>query len=363
MIEQVINIHNQWTALLGVSVAFFCWSWVLPRFGAVAAVLFGFSSCSSIWYWTEMYNRYLSVDPYNQTALRYFACDSVAKLMLIAVPLMIYSKDRERFKYFGETIAPLFVAANSLLAIYEGIATGDCGNNNCGGIIGNPSISMGAMVCMLPVFITSFRKQWFVLSLAVIASFISQSSVAMGLLAAYFGLWLFPWKMLRDGIPYKQLAYSCACVVAVMASAHFAVGKELTNDSDRFKTWHQMFHHWNVPLNYLTGTGLGTYHVFSVNLQGQDLGAVPKFWWNTLHNDFLQMLFECGIVGFLLLFAAYGSALLKTLKEYDYRISLSIVLFGLYMTLDPALHNPIPVLFGAWLFVYALRREPTKEYL
>lgn len=362
MITQIINVHNQWTFALGLSSLLFS-AWILPRFGALAAALFAFSAASSIWVWAYMNNRYVSVNPYDQMALRYFAADSIAKLMLVAVPLMIYSKDRGRFKYWGETIAPLFVVASSLVAIYERIMQPTCGENNCGGLVANPSISMAMMVCMLPICIDSFKRGWRFLLLASVAVFISESSIAMGLLAAYFGLWLFPWKMLRDGIPYKQLAYSVAVVFAVMASAHFAVGKELTNDSDRFKVWHQMMLHWNVPMNRLLGTGLGTYHVISIHLQAHDLGSTPTFWWNTLHNDFLQMLFECGIVGFLLLLSSYGSALLKTLKEYDYRISLSIVLFGLYMTLDPALHNPIPVLFGAWLFTYALRKPTNEEYI
>ncbi len=111
------------------------------------------------------------------------------------------------------------------------------------------------------------------------------------------------------------------------------------------------------------GTGLGTYHVLSPILQRMAKGMVDptQGWWNTLHNDPLQMLFECGLVGFVLLLATYYSALTKVLRENDWQIAMSIILFGIYICLNPALHNPIPSLFGAWLFAYALRKSP-KEY-
>ena len=357
MIAQALDYWNQYAAVTALCVFLFCYKWVAPRFGNIAALLLGTSAGSSIWFWLFVQNRYVTIEPYKQMALRYFAADSIAKIMLIAVPLMVLSENRLTFLLFGELAASFFVVGSSLFSLYEAARYG-CNGLTCGGFIGNPSISMGLMVCMLPVFIRSWKRQWPVLALAAAAVFVSGSSIALGLLAAYVGLSLFPWRF-----DFPKMSLAAAASLAVMFVGKLALGSEFANDSDRFKIWRFMMERWSAPWNLLFGTGLGTYHVFSINLQ-----KIPKFevvvpggWWNTLHNDFLQQLFECGIVGGLLLLATYGSALRKVIKERDWYIALSVALFGIYMSLDPALHNPLPVLFGAWLFIYALRK-PTKEY-
>ncbi len=346
----LLDYHYQYTAVLALSAFFFCNNWVKPRFGIPASLLLAFCAYSAIWVWAFVQNRYVNVDPYNQMALRYFAADSIAKIMLICVPMMLLAENRQRMLLLGEIACSTFVVGNSAVALWE--ARNGCTGLTCGGLIGNPSISMGLMVCILPVFIRSW-KQWPILVMACLAVFLSKSSIAVGLLAAY--ACLYSVSMIRKSP--KWLLFPFFATAAIFSIAHYAIGgKELLNDSDRFMVWKEMLYHWNVPGNFHFGTGIGTYHVFSINLQ-QINHIAGSMWWNTLHNDWLQMLFECGVVGVSLLIFSYCSALRKIWREKNWPISISIILYGIYMALDPALHNPVPILFGVWLFTYALRRD------
>lgn len=368
----VTDYYYQWTALLMIPAAIFLFSWVRPRFGIAAMMLLGACLYSAIMVWCFKDNRYLSIDFYNQTALRYFACDSVAKIMLILVPMMLFTEKRMTMLFTGKVLASFFVIGNSVASLYQRFKLGECTGLTCGGLVGNPSISMGAMVCMLPIFIRSWR-QWPIIALAASAIFISKSSIAVGLLAAYSILFMAS-KIRFNVISWAVAAFmveASAVIAFIFGTARYAVGKELLNDSDRFMIWKFMFDRWRNPGNIFTGTGLGTYHVIGINLQNfldPDTGKMihqvaGQMHWVTLHNDFFQMLFECGVIGLFLLTLTYCVALFKSFREKEFGITISVILYGLYMFLDPALHNPVPVLFGAWLFTYALRKNNTfKEY-
>jgi O-antigen ligase len=156
-----------------------------------------------------------------------------------------------------------------------------------------------------------------------------------------------------------------AGVSAIFGIGLFFHGSHVFHDSDRFKVWKFMTEAWaSNPANIPVGMGLGTYHVISINLQGAPQSPIAtNYHWNSFHNDWLEMLFCGGAVGFSLLLLSYFSALLKAVRELDWQIALSIILYGLYMCMDPALRNPLPVLFGAWLFIYALRRDVNDDKL
>jgi len=356
MIHYLRDFHWQWTwvVLFG---SLLLSAWIKPRFGCPAALLFFYSALSAVWVWVVAENRYLPVNTYDQMALRYFACDSIAKFCLIALPIMLFAKDRRSLFLWAQGMGFIFLTLNSLIILWQSRL--GCSLNNCGGMIGNPSISLGMSVCLMAAICDDLREQWKMVALVAVTAILSQSSVAIGLLGVYALLLM--WRH------YRRVWVSSLAFALVFAAGKVAAGHELTNNSDRFRIWSFMFERWRAPWNILAGTGLGTYHVFSINLQnipGREPLTNHDYWWNTLHNDLLQMLFECGVVGLSLFLFAYCSALFRMIRKGEWNIATSILLFGAYMLLDPALHNPVPALFGAWLFAYALRRKHTiEEYL
>lgn len=355
----------QWYFVVGLPFLVFCLKWVQPRFGLPASLLLATCAYSAMQTWLVVNNRYTQASLYDQVNLKLFACAAIAKIMLVGMPMMVFSKDRHYMRAVGCVVCSLFVVASSLVSIWE--SRNGCSENRCGGLIGNPSISMGFMVCLLPTFIHSWKRQFIPLGLAFLAVFVSQSSIAAGVLAAYACLHFLPDMKKGDFLGYVGKATFATS--AIFAAVAYGSSKPLVHDSGRMNVWTYMFDRWSAPWNILTGTGLGTYHVLSVPLQRMQ-AAVPhgiadpvNGWWETLHNDPLQMLFECGAVGFLLLLATYCSALFKVLKEKDWQTAMSIILFGLFICMNPGLHNPLPSLFAAWIFSYALRRDDLEPKL
>lgn len=203
------DYHLQWVLVLAVSVAIFCWKWVKPKFGLSAASFLFYSACSALYVWVFVYNRYKNlgmVDPetgkmfldvYTMVNLKFFAADSLAKMLIVLLPLMLLAQSKWKFEDWGLITCAMFALINCLVVIGQYFWHG-CGvYNSCGGIVGNPSISLGLTVCMMPVFIKNLRLQWPFLLIITAAVFISKSSVAIGLLAVFLAMWFLPFERLK----------------------------------------------------------------------------------------------------------------------------------------------------------------------
>ena len=338
--------HYQWAILLFCSLAYFCVSFVKPKYGTSSAALIGYLGCNAIWQWVWVNNRYFPLNPYDQMAIRYFAADSLCRLLLVLLPLMLLTK--RNLEVYGKMGVEVFVYVNSLMVLIQFLIHRCAVDNSCGGL-GNPSIIVGASICALPVIAKDLKKSWPIILLVGLSAIASKSSVALGL----FGLYLMFSLMGRYAI------LGIAASIAPLVIGYFLLGKDtLLGSSGRFMLWEYMMSKWAVWWNLPMGTGWGTYHVFSINLQAAD-NIAPGAYWNTLHNDWLQMVFEGGVVGAFLMVATYLTALYKVVCEHRWELAVSILLFGLYLGVNPGLHHAIPSLFGAWLFVHALR-QPTR---
>lgn len=355
--------HYQWAILLFCSLVYFCLSFVRPKFGTAAAALIGYLGCNAVWQWVWVHNRYFPLNPYDQMAIRYFAADSLCRLLIVILPLMLLTK--RNLEVYGKMGVEVFVYVNSLLVLAQFLIHRCAVDNSCGGL-GNPSIIVGASVCALPVISKDLKNSWPIILLVGLAVLASKSSVALGLFAAF----------LLFSFMGRFTVLAIAASIAPLIVGYFILGKEvLFSSSDRFMLWEYMMERWNVWWNYAYGTGFGTYHVMSINLQNceelaRNAGLVmqemtgcgtvaPGSHWNAMHNDWLQMIFEGGIVGAFLMVATYLTALYKVVCEGRWELAVSIILFGLYLGVNPGLHHALPALFGAWLFVHALR-QPTR---
>lgn len=344
--------HYEWAVAMGAM--FIAWSyfWVKPRFGFFPAAFLGYIACNGIWFWVWVENRYYPLDAYNQMAVRYFAADSIARLLLLIVPLMLFSKNKMTFSLLGELFCRAFMVLNSIFILLGYFTHGCVKTNSCGGI-GNPSIMASLSICMLPLVVRSWNTHWIVFSLVVAASFASGSSIALGLLALYvFGY------LLR----YKAVAWAAvASILPVVLGAYHLGVRELFSTGDRLTLLKMIMPAWAISKNIPSGTGIGTFHVLSINLQEVlPMLKVNKYaggyHWNTFHNDWAQMLFEGGVIGLVLMTGTYISAFRNAFRERELGLAASIFLFGIYMCVNPALHHAVPALFAGWLFTYALRK-------
>lgn len=86
------------------------------------------------------------------------------------------------------------------------------------------------------------------------------------------------------------------------------------HDSGRFAIWRLSYDWWRAHANIWFGTGFGTAQVLIPLLQAaNDPKQTTMFLW--LHNEWLQILFEGGIVGVLCALMAWGYFLLRSFKR------------------------------------------------
>lgn len=350
--QTIIDYHVQMGTVLAASLTAWCVFWVWPRFGFFASALLCYLGLNSIWFWVVVDNRYVTVNPYDQMAIRYFAADSFLKTMVILVPLMLAAENQEKLKRWGVSIIAIIVIGNAS-TILARFLLGYCKeNNSCGGL-GNPSLIVSMMICALPFL------SWWAIPLVALAALASHSSIAVGLFLVFFFFYLQPFKST------VRVVASGMGVLMAAGLGYFLLGTDALSSSGRFALWKLMAHYWNTRRNIPFGTGFGTYHVFSIHIQ--NFGNFSMYThWNWMHNDWFQLVFEGGAVAGFLALATYTVALLKSLlappflgpPRYD--VALSLFLYGIFMFFNPALHYPLPMLFGAWLFVYALRRRPLQ---
>lgn len=335
--------HYQWSVALGGMALLWSFVWVRPRFGMFPALFLSFLCLNAIWVWVWVENRYYTINPYDQMALRYFSADSLARALLILVPLMLLNRAQ---RIHGILAAKIFAVLNSIIVLMGFILHRCAAENSCGGL-GNPSIMVGLSVCILPLI-----ASWPITILVTVAAIVSKSSIAIGLLAVYFA-----WGLTKHSKTLAAIAFT-----APFYLGSIFLGKELFNSSDRFMIWAYMMKAWATPWNAIAGTGWGTYHVFSINLQkATELRSNSH--WNAMHNDWLQMVFECGVIGGALMIGTYFTAIKRCFLKEEYAVLFSLVLYGIYMGANPALHHALPSLFGAWLIVHALKKNQLKEPL
>lgn len=90
----------------------------------------------------------------------------------------------------------------------------------------------------------------------------------------------------------------------------FRTGKEFLNDWGRFQEWQLFFDWWAQKANPLIGTGLGSFEILGPMIQNKQSGL-----YLFMHNEYLQILFELGAIGFLLSAAVWVKALIKSFRE------------------------------------------------
>jgi len=93
--------------------------------------------------------------------------------------------------------------------------------------------------------------------------------------------------------------------------------------------------------------------VFSIHMQAAK-NVKDGFWWIWMHNDWLQALFETGIVGLSLMFGLYLQALRRLVITGLTAEAKTLLLFGIFMGSNYPAHVGLTCMFGAWLMCLAL---------
>lgn len=159
------------------------------------------------------------------------------------------------------------------------------------------------LICLSMPFLLKKNKVNFVsIILCVIAIVLSKSSIPYGVLALMIAAFV---------VCKTRLAKKLIIVTSIipMFFGLLVEKQHLFDAAYRFQAYKIFMGSWWRHSNKIIGTGLGTFPIIERSIQC-NLGFMcsPKtgvFYWSSLHSDWLQILFEGGVIGLILSVALF----------------------------------------------------------
>ena len=112
------------------------------------------------------------------------------------------------------------------------------------------------------------------------------------------------------------------------------------DDTKRFEVWGKTIKVWKASRQMITGRGHGSYRVFYKNIPEH---TEAQGVWAQAHNDYLQILYEQGVVG-LSIVIWFIYMFVMRIRRHNLIPATSIILFGLIMANGFPLHTAIAVI-------------------
>lgn len=226
--------------------------------------------------------------------------EAIAKAMAISGVLMgaymiIQSLGLDQiFKTF-----PAYVRDNGV----DYAINGSTKNPSIGGTLGHPTLSAPFLVMTFPFIVYSMK--WYFSVVVLLAVLLSGSSVAILALALMLFTYLI-YKVnvnLRAGLVMAILLFSVAGLLALYKFTPWVF-----NDNGRFAVWNSTYLELFQGIGF-TGAGIGAYKFLFAVQNGSG--------WYQAHNDWLQLLWCCGLIGLFLVGMFVRNIFISVLKSSD----------------------------------------------
>lgn len=214
------------------------------------------------------------------------------------------------------------------------------------------SVDVAFISCVAPFVISEIRRLFSPkLNIPLIGLFLapllltksSSGILGLGLLSIFY---------------FKYWGLAVSGVAALVGYA--LQGQFLINSSGRFHVWETSMRFFWQSVDIVRGAGLGSFKMHGPGLQMAEAvlnnsERFPAFL--TMHNDWLQILFELGLLGFVGVGLVYAEALYKARKKFEVRSSL--IMFGVMAFIQMPLRIALFASFGAFLIRAAV--SPSEE--
>lgn len=149
-----------------------------------------------------------------------------------------------------------------------------------------------------------------------IAILLSASSIPYGIMAVGSAAMFLHFKRDKVGILLSVLS-----TAIILSCAYGTERAHLFDSAFRFPAYKLYMTQWYEHAHWFTGTGQGTFQVIGPMVQKEFSFMVntdpnkTSFFWLWLHSDWLQVLFEGGIIAFLLYASLFANMLKKFWRE------------------------------------------------
>lgn len=381
------DFNRQWTMVLQGILFLACALPVRKRLGWIPAMALLWFMGGSIAVMQNSFGTYDKLLPHAEwflLSIQAYALDSIAKTALVVGFMLVASVNTRRFEAFGSSLAILFLIVNCAVIIGQYLsAPNSCQLNQCGGLVGNPSMSGSLMVALLPLC-SRMRRGALVVAVALVSAavYCTHASAPVGLLAALAFL-----VALRSGGAVIRTGMVAGALVALVVGWS-VIGKEFTNSGDRVEMWTLFLSKWQHSGEWMAdssralvdpnaavlqhyfghqgntfwlGIGMGTFDQYAAALQRQ-FDVKTNSWWLWSHCDWpIGIGIEGGLVGLVLFSATFLLALRSLIGLGMWSHAASLVLYGLMMPMNYPLHLASTAMYGCWLVVVALSRRSHEQ--
>ncbi len=214
----------------------------------------------------------------------------------------------------------------------------------CGGIslMTGPTFDSAFLAMALPMFWKHYKR---ITVIPLIGILVINGATA------YFILFVMTVTFLYVKKWWKTASVLLACVVITAIMFRHS---EFMSTGGRLVMWLNFMEYWAAMQNVYVGTGLGSFAWIGPIIHS---GSSVKFVW--MHNDWLQVMFEAGLIGFALLFGLLV-ALIRMYKKKTPEL-LTILGFAACMCLYSPLRFWLCPMFLLCALSSQQRNEPSQS--
>lgn len=293
---------------------------------------------SALWVYGNRYNQYQSFSATDQFGIQAAALYSALSFVMLSFCVVVLKK-YARVLMFSLGVICLVASVWTITQI------GAIPWKRAG-FVGNASMNGSLVAITLPFALTSMggRKRWLFAITATVAVVLTGASVPVGVLALVMAVLL----IARRYVPLLLILLS-----SLFSVAYAVQGNVLFNPSGRFGQWKILMDWWSWSASPWFGAGAGT----SVVLMpyAQKLAGVKDGFYMWAHNDWLQILFEQGVVGFAAAILAVCGVIFLTVKKRDRTLLAALVGYAGMAVFNYPLHLPVHAAVGAWLVALSVK--------
>lgn len=340
-------LYSQWEmGFVLISVYLFLGIKKLPFLFKVSASLFFIYALSRLQIAARV-QEFLSFNQYYLAlasfALFQYVAVSLISLFWVNIPASTM-KDSKKIFCTLSVLNSIYVISGYALDFNKGLeGVGYSGFLDYAGINGT------LIAATVPMLVEKKDKLGIVLSL--LAIYFSKSSIPFGVLGVGLSSLLII-KLKRES--FKPMIMILAFILFFL---NLSSGKSSFDSAYRFDAYKIFMSEWLNAKHFALGTGPGSFWPIAFHAQMETGFMNYQYWFWNMHSDWLQILFENGIVG-LLLVITFSIVTIKKLnkkKEAGLVCScLGILSSGIFSS--PLRYFPFAFFIG-YIFIYSQRRD------
>lgn len=247
----------------------------------------------------------------------------------------------------------IFAVVDSLYCLFHFVTQDIRGGRDFWGLMDSSDSNFMALAFPLVAFVER-KNKWIQIvgGLILIAMvLVSKTTTAYCLLISHgviFGM--FHFKKFRFIIPVIG--------ILIFFGGFLWIGTDFLTHGGRIELWQAAYNFYLENVNWFWGAGLGTFELFGPHIQIQnDLPRPGYFIW--MHNEWLQILFECGAIGLLSTLSLWCMTIARSLhRPY---LACSVIGYGLCMLTQMPLHLFPTFFLGGLFMALVYKKEDENE--